>query len=172
MDWNIADFISRLLDNSSQVEIEKNKFLSFLKKEGVVVNPGVSIRGKESDFKKIREYKGISFPKFNFFWNDFGFKRLFYPLSKEGYSGNTYQYVKEEFNRDLTVQQRDESKIFRCNFFSREFRMFETFEKSIVDFELSLDESEVWFYRRRNFHERTIVLKEDENGNFKNIVFS
>ena len=45
------------------------------------------------------------------------------------------------------------------------------YKYSIVEFELSLNESEVWFYKNRNFHERTIILKEDKFGNLKNVSF-
>ena len=84
----IQNLLLNALDDSPDSEGQKERFLGYLEKEGIEVNPEVSIRGEDCS-KKIREYYEEDFLEFSFFWN-FGFKRLLYPLVLGGHSGDSY----------------------------------------------------------------------------------
>ena len=159
----IRDVLLRFMDNSLDAEVEKKRFSRYLEEEGIEINPGVSIKGKDC-YKKISELEMFEYPKAFLFWN-LGFRRVLYPQLDEFCSGNTYQEAQEGFKKESKIKK------IRNYQFNYEYSRA-NFANSIIEFELSQDEREVWFYRRRDFQEKVIVLKEDENGNLKNIVFS
>ena len=95
----IDEILLRLLDNTPGAETRFNRFLNYLEKEGVEINPGESIKGTDCS-KKIIRFCYFGLPDFLYFWK-LGFKRLFYPLSVDVHSGDTYQKAKEDFNHDF-----------------------------------------------------------------------
>ena len=84
----IRDVLLRFMDNSLDAEVEKKRFSRYLEEEGIEINPGVSIKGKDC-YKKISELEMFEYPKAFLFWN-LGFRRVLYPQLDEFCSGNTY----------------------------------------------------------------------------------